>query len=642
MKVEHEDDSPPNKRRKLELDVAAETGSTPSSPSNNVTAGKQIATSLQRPISPPASRRRRSRTPPPSTPRVEADAHVTKQTPTPNGKELTTTITEGTYVRKADGATTRVIASPIQLTKIRDLGSEQNVDTVELRDLLGDPMIKECWNFNFLFDLDFVMKHFDPDVRHMVKVKIVHGFWKSEDANRINLMEVAERYPNIQLISACMPDPFGTHHSKMLILLRHDDTAQLIIHTANMIERDWGNMTQGVWRSPLLPLLQPASSNASAEGSAFPIGSGERFKKDLFSYLNAYGKRISNLTEVLLNYDFSAIRAAFLGSVPSRQKPGAANPSLQTSFGWLGLKEILSSIPSRPSPSGASPNLIVQVSSIATLGADTKWLKNFQSVLSKTASPPQPSTPFTKASSLPKGGSGNADLPLSLIFPTAPEIRASLDGYASGSSIHTKLSSPAQQKQLAYLRPLLCHWTSHHLDFASSSAVPDSALMEKEAVVKREAHRGPAAPHIKTYIRFADAERSVIDWAMLTSANLSKQAWGDVLSAKEKVWVQSYEVGVVVWPGLFLGRSREGPGEKLEGEGECVMVPVFGRDGPGEEDVKAAVGGVEGKKTVVGWRLPYDLPLMPYGVDESPWCATLADDEPDWMGRAWRGYQSHR
>jgi hypothetical protein len=22
---------------------------------------------------------------------------------------------------------------------------------------LGDPLIKECWNFNFLFDLDFVM-----------------------------------------------------------------------------------------------------------------------------------------------------------------------------------------------------------------------------------------------------------------------------------------------------------------------------------------------------------------------------------------------------------------------------------------------------------------------------------------------------
>jgi tyrosyl-DNA phosphodiesterase-1 len=33
----------------------------------------------------------------------------------------------------------------------------QNVDAVSLKDILGHPMIKECWNFNYLFDLDFVM-----------------------------------------------------------------------------------------------------------------------------------------------------------------------------------------------------------------------------------------------------------------------------------------------------------------------------------------------------------------------------------------------------------------------------------------------------------------------------------------------------
>lgn len=27
-----------------------------------------------------------------------------------------------------------------------------------------------------------------------------------------------------------MPEPFGTHHSKMMILLRHDDLAQYVIY----------------------------------------------------------------------------------------------------------------------------------------------------------------------------------------------------------------------------------------------------------------------------------------------------------------------------------------------------------------------------------------------------------------------------
>jgi tyrosyl-DNA phosphodiesterase-1 len=60
--------------------------------------------------------------------------------------------------REASGtSSTNYVLSPFQLTHIRDLRPHQNVDAVQLKDILGDPMIKECWNFNFLFDIDFVM-----------------------------------------------------------------------------------------------------------------------------------------------------------------------------------------------------------------------------------------------------------------------------------------------------------------------------------------------------------------------------------------------------------------------------------------------------------------------------------------------------
>jgi tyrosyl-DNA phosphodiesterase-1 len=49
------------------------------------------------------------------------------------------------------------LSSPFQLTHIRDIAPSQNVDAVQLENILGNPMIKECWNFNFLFDIDFVM-----------------------------------------------------------------------------------------------------------------------------------------------------------------------------------------------------------------------------------------------------------------------------------------------------------------------------------------------------------------------------------------------------------------------------------------------------------------------------------------------------
>ncbi|KAJ4291801.1 hypothetical protein N0V90_009696 [Kalmusia sp. IMI 367209] len=623
MDTEDDHKGPPTKRRKLELDFAADAGCTPPP----ATADQEpSSTSLGRPISPPPTRRRqsRSRTPPPSTPRVQADAHVTKQSLVPT----LSTEDEPPAPMLADEEhekETRYVKSPIQLTKIRDLAPHQNADAVALGDILGDPMIKECWNFNYLFDLGFLMPHFDVDVRDMIKVKIVHGFWKREDERRVKLIEVADRYPNVELISAFMPDPFGTHHSKMLILFRHDDLAQVVIHTANMIPRDWNNMTQAAWISPLLPLQSTASTSPAGENinGAHPIGSGERFKTDLLRYLGAYDNRLKGLTEQLVRYDFSAIRAAFLGSAPSRQKPSAAKSTIQTSFGWLGLKEILSSIQIKDISHTTPPSIVIQISSIATLGTNSTWLKHLQSVLRSSASKdqaPKVRNFFAKASSSQDNATKKPSPTFNIIFPTAPEIRSSLDGYGSGGSIHTKIQSTAQQRQLEYLRPLFCHWT-HESPGAST-------------VQRREAHRGPAAPHIKTYIRFSDADMRTIDWAMVTSANLSKQAWGELENKKEEVWIQSWETGVVVWPGLY-GESKD-----------TVIVPVFGRDLPQSEDVSGIVGEGMGEvetrnvvgKTVVGFRMPYDTPLSPYTPSEVPWCATLADDEPDWMGRTWQGY----
>lgn len=79
------------------------------------------------------------------------------------------------------------VGSPFQLTKIKDLPAGLNKDTYTLRDVLGDPLISECWEFNYLHDIDFLMSAFDEDVRSLVKVHVVHGFWKREDPNRLAL-----------------------------------------------------------------------------------------------------------------------------------------------------------------------------------------------------------------------------------------------------------------------------------------------------------------------------------------------------------------------------------------------------------------------------------------------------------------------
>ncbi len=262
----------------------------------------------------------------------------------------------------------------------------------------------------------------------------------------------ASKYSNVTLHAAYMPEMFGTHHTKMMVLLRHDDLAQVIVHTANLIRRDWANLCQAVWRSPLLPL---ASSAAPPSPENSPMGSGARFKIDFLNYLRAYDTRrtvCKPLVEQLEKYDFSEVRGALIGSVPGRHDPESET---ETKWGWRGLRHILSSVPARR---GGNPEVVVQISSIATLGQTNQWLEKtlFKSLgMSKSAELPSPK--------------------FKIIFPTPDEIRRSLDGYQSGASIHTKIQTPAQVKQLQYLKPMLYHWAGDGAQHSAGTFFPISS-----------------------------------------------------------------------------------------------------------------------------------------------------------------------
>ena len=52
---------------------------------------------------------------------------------------------------------TKSVASPVQLNFVSEFPASSNVDTLSLGAILGEPMIKECWLFNYLFDVEFVM-----------------------------------------------------------------------------------------------------------------------------------------------------------------------------------------------------------------------------------------------------------------------------------------------------------------------------------------------------------------------------------------------------------------------------------------------------------------------------------------------------
>jgi len=102
----------------------------------------------------------------------------------------------------------------------------------------------------------------------------------------------------------------------------------------------------------------------------------------------------------------------------------------------------------------------------------------------------------------------------------------------------------------------------------------------------------------------------------VTSANMSKQAWGDAINPKTgDMRIASWEIGVLIWPALFAE--------------DAEMLGAFQKDMPDSNS-----NGVN-SSPLVGLRIPYNLPLQRYSPAEIPWVATMSHREPDWRGARW-------
>ncbi|KAJ6258616.1 hypothetical protein Dda_6663 [Drechslerella dactyloides] len=596
--------------------------------------------SLNRDISPPPLRRQAvASNDASSSTEPASDTNVPKISQTPPKSKL-----------DIPSSDTLIISSPFRLTRIRDFPENKNIDTITITDILGNPLIREIWSFNFMHDLEWMVSHLDEDTGSSIDIKVIHGNWKRDDPSRRQLEAEKEKLTadgsfKIELITAFLPDPFGTHHTKMLVLFYHDDTAEVVIHTANMIPWDWSNMTQAVWRSPKLPLLRDDTTEKKE-------GVGWSFKEGLMAYIGAYGWRTEKLAKQLRMYDFRDVRAIFIGHVPGEHPINGPENKL---FGWGKTKRVLMKV-GRGGGHGVNKagraifhvkghgEMVMQCSSVGTLGQPY-----FDDVIYPTFSTCRPNGggPVNAFQALRSPGSqafkSTARPNFALVFPSVDNVRQSVSGWQGGSPIFMKGGKPPAIAQIKYLRPMLAVWGQPPIGITSNILV--------------EAERGKATPHIKTYNHFSpprvdakgeeattgkrEEEESfappgfvAMDWAMITSANLSKQAWGNPAKGNTSK-IQSYEAGVMIHPGLFKGLLKDD-------EGYVQMFAVGGKDWIGDdgeqvraEDLRETMDG-KWRMVKVGVRLPYDYPLKKYEKTDEPWCR---DEEygqlRDWKGTRW-------
>ena len=108
--------------------------------------------SLDRGISPPAGRE----SPLPGTTVIEKAPQAKSKIEMPPKPSISPLVgqlgTQSAATSKCD-----VVQSPFKLTHIRDLPANANIDTVSVRDILGDVMLKEGWLFDYLYDVGWVM-----------------------------------------------------------------------------------------------------------------------------------------------------------------------------------------------------------------------------------------------------------------------------------------------------------------------------------------------------------------------------------------------------------------------------------------------------------------------------------------------------
>ncbi|ORX60777.1 tyrosyl-DNA phosphodiesterase [Piromyces finnis] len=388
------------------------------------------------------------------------------------------------------------INSRINLTSVINLKESYNENTVTLSSLLSQKKSTNIIQFNFLLDLDWFMSQVPLHSRNDAKILFIHGM------RDMTIPESSKLYPNTRFLTPYIPLPYGSHHTKAMILFYDDDTMQVIIHTANLISNDWEYKTQAVWTSPFLKKKTEDYIKSGKECE---------FEKKLCEYIKFYNIPVLNkLAERVSMFNFEDCNAILIASVPGIHKGAEMDK-----WGHLLLKQVLSKkfkIDKSENKEKKESYIISQMSSIGSLGKDDRWLdKEFCQSLRYMISDVDNTTK------------------LKLVYPTVDNVRNSSEGWDGGNCL--PFSNSNWEKQSSYMGKILHKWKADN------------------------SGRSRSMPHIKTYTRIDDDE---VSWFLLTSSNLSKAAWGTLQKQGKQLMIRNYELGVLILPEIFdKGESQQ-------------------------------------------------------------------------------------
>ncbi|XP_023331036.1 probable tyrosyl-DNA phosphodiesterase [Eurytemora carolleeae] len=415
------------------------------------------------------------------------------------------------------------------LTKIKDNpATHKDMISVYLTDLMHPRLgkLKSSLQINFMVELDWLMMNYEATKNDKKPLVILYGEENSDLSS--NSLQA-----NIRAVRVKPKYPFGTHHTKMMVFVYEDESVRVVVHTANLVGSDWENRTQGVWVSPRCMKLNSSESKGE---------SPTNFKSSLIKYLKFYEvSAVHQFIDAISNCDMSAINVFFVASVPNSHRDGDI-------YRW-GHRAVSKILKQHVSEEARRWPVKVQCSSIGSLGnSPDQW---FEHELGRSLS-----CYNGTSGAFPSSGQ------MELIYPSHNDVMSSYDGPLGGGCLPYRQQTHSKQP-----------WLIDHM-YNWRAAASD---------------RTRAMPHIKTYTRL-DSDNEKMAYFLLTSANLSKAAWGSMNKAGNSCMIMSYEAGVLFIPKFITGEN------------------LF------------SVSGFESRLSGSSrFPLHYDLPLQKYSGSEKPW-----------------------
>ena len=466
-----------------------------------------------------------------------------------------------------------------------------NQHSLRLREVVvGD--IQRCVALNYCWDLAWLLEEC-PVLQTVQRVDCVAGErYKFAERGSEELRQQADelRLPNVHAHFARLPLPYSCHHTKLLLLF-YGHGLRFVHTTANFLNCDVSYKNQSVFVQDF-----PLRTEAARESWKSEWWLHDDFGRSLCDYFDSYSAIGLDLLPLLRQFDYRAARAILIPSAP-----GTYTGQQMWRYGHMKVRAVLQR-ELTATASLASQPIVAQFSSLGSV--QSKWLTELRRSLGASAGPLQSSEPPA----------------IRLVWPTLDDVRDSIEGWMAGASLCCD-----SRNLNATVRPLLHRW--------------DGSV----------SGRHQAAPHIKSYCRASGQHAAYV---IITSANLSAAAWGQLQRNDTQLAVRHYEIGLLFTPSVLQHHynapaalrafSCTEPAGRLTPHWDDtrssqvqLWLPSLADNHPSAE--RQQVSASSSSASVLSVRrvlcpLPYNVCPTRYGATDEPWRWDEDQLQPDRRG----------